>query len=167
MSGYLTRGVLFVHSAPRALTRHIEWEVSNVLGMSVSFDWTDQPAANGTVRTEYSWQADAGTGAMLASGLRGWDHLRYEVTEEASHGVDGTRYSHTPELGIFCSAIDAHGNLLINEDRVRRALDLVVSDSHASRLALELALGSAWDEELEPFRYAGDGAPVRWLHRAS
>jgi hypothetical protein len=25
-------------------------------------------------------------------------------------------------------------------------------------------LGSAWDEELEPFRCAGDGAPVRWLH---
>ena len=22
-----------------------------------------------------------------------------------------------------------------------------------------------WDEELEPFRYAGDGAPVRWLHK--
>ncbi|MBA3266088.1 MAG: DUF3145 family protein, partial [Nocardioidaceae bacterium] len=22
----------------------------------------------------------------------------------------------------------------------------------------------AWDEALEPFRYAGDGAPVRWLH---
>ena len=23
----------------------------------------------------------------------------------------------------------------------------------------------AWDDELEPFRYAGAGAPVRWLHR--
>ena len=31
--------------------------------------------------------------------------------------------------------------------------------------ALDLALGQAWDEELEPFRYAGAGAPVRWLHR--
>jgi Protein of unknown function (DUF3145) len=25
-------------------------------------------------------------------------------------------------------------------------------------------LGRAWDEELEPFRCADDGAPVRWLH---
>ncbi|WP_372339618.1 DUF3145 family protein [Nocardiopsis sp. CC223A] len=24
--------------------------------------------------------------------------------------------------------------------------------------------GRAWGGELEPFRYAGDGAPVRWLH---
>ena len=35
------------------------------------------------------------------------------------------------------------------------------------RLAAEIdrVLGKAWDDELEPFRYAGDGAPVRWLHR--
>ncbi|MCC5698098.1 DUF3145 domain-containing protein [Klebsiella pneumoniae] len=26
-------------------------------------------------------------------------------------------------------------------------------------------LGAAWDAELEPFRHAGDGAPVIWLHR--
>ena len=23
----------------------------------------------------------------------------------------------------------------------------------------------AWDEELEPFRHAAEGAPVRWLHQ--
>ena len=27
-------------------------------------------------------------------------------------------------------------------------------------------LGKPWDDELEPFRRAGDGAPVRWLHAA-
>jgi len=26
-------------------------------------------------------------------------------------------------------------------------------------------LGKSWDDELESFRYAGDGAPVRWLHQ--
>jgi hypothetical protein len=30
--------------------------------------------------------------------------------------------------------------------------------------AVYVLLGRAWDDELEPFRYAGDGAPVRWLH---
>ena len=29
---------------------------------------------------------------------------------------------------------------------------------------LQRLLGSAWDHELEPFRRAGDGAPVRWLN---
>jgi hypothetical protein len=29
---------------------------------------------------------------------------------------------------------------------------------------LSLLLGEPWDAELEPFRRAGDGAPVRWLN---
>jgi hypothetical protein len=29
---------------------------------------------------------------------------------------------------------------------------------------LSLLLGEPWDAELEPFRHAGDGAPVRWLN---
>jgi hypothetical protein len=31
--------------------------------------------------------------------------------------------------------------------------------------SLGLLLGTAWDAELEPFRLAGEGTPVRWLHR--
>jgi hypothetical protein len=29
---------------------------------------------------------------------------------------------------------------------------------------LTLLLGQPWDDELEPFRRAGEGAPVRWLN---
>ena len=29
---------------------------------------------------------------------------------------------------------------------------------------LALLLGQPWDDELEPFRHAAAGAPVRWLH---
>jgi hypothetical protein len=29
---------------------------------------------------------------------------------------------------------------------------------------LGLLLGQPWDDELEPFRRAGEGAPVRWLN---
>ncbi|MDT7544923.1 MAG: hypothetical protein QOE99_1033, partial [Actinomycetota bacterium] len=32
-------------------------------------------------------------------------------------------------------------------------------------LGLDRLLGSAWDDELEPFREAGEGAPVSWLHQ--
>ena len=32
------------------------------------------------------------------------------------------------------------------------------------REGLDLALGQAWDDELESFRHAGAGAPVRWLN---
>jgi len=53
------------------------------------------------MRAETSWVGQVGTGARLTSALRGWANLRYEVTEEASPGNDGGRWSHTPDLGIF------------------------------------------------------------------
>jgi len=164
MAGAITRGVLFVHSAPRALCPHIEWAAGGVLGARLSLDWTEQPASPGLFRAEYSWQGPQGTGARLTSGLRGWAHLRYEVTEEASHGADGARWSHTPELGIFHAVTDVHGNVMIPEDRIRAAIENA-DDPQTMRAELDLALGQAWDDELEPFRYAGAGAPVRWLHR--
>jgi hypothetical protein len=165
MAGATTRGVLFVHSAPRALCPHVEWAAGGVLGLRVALDWTAQPAAPGLYRAELSWQAPQGTGAKLTSALRGWAHLRYEVTEEPSPGADGGRWSHTPELGIFHAVTDVHGNVVVPEDRVRAALEHGLENPQAMREELDLALGRSWDDELEPFRYAGDGAPVRWLHR--
>ncbi len=160
----ITRGVLFVHSATRAMCPHIEWAVGNVLGSRISLDWTEQPAGPNLLRCEMPWQGLQGTGAQLASALRGWEHVRYEVTEDASYGSDGGRWSHTPALGIFYAVTDVAGNVVVPEDRLRAALD---SGGNAADLkrTLDLALGTAWDEELEPFRYAGHGAPVRWLHR--
>src|SRR5690625_1761257 len=164
MTGASTRGVVFVHSSPRALCPHVEWAVGSVLGTTTTFDWTAQPAGEGLFRAEYSWTRPVGTGARLGSALRGWAHLRYEISEAASPGVDGGRWSHTPELGIFYAQTDVHGNIVVPEDRVRAALEHA-ADPQAMARELDLALGQAWDDELEPFRYAGAGAPVRWLHR--
>ncbi|MBK5249566.1 MAG: DUF3145 domain-containing protein [Actinomycetales bacterium] len=164
MSGVITRGVIFVHSAPRALCPHVEWAAGSVLDARASFGWTPQTAAPGLFRAELSWTGSPGTGARLASALRGWTHLRYEVTEEASRGADGGRWSHTPDLGIFHAQIDVHGNTVVPEDRIRTAMEHA-ADPLRMRHELNLALGQAWDDELEPFRYAGAGVPVRWLHR--
>jgi hypothetical protein len=138
--------------------------VSTVLDQRIAMDWTDQPAVSGLVRAEFSWVSKVGTGARLASALRGWAHLRYEITEDASPGNDGGRWSHTPELGIFHAQTDVHGNVVIPENRIRAALEHA-HDAARMRRELELAVGQAWDDELEPFRYAGAGAPIRWLHR--
>ncbi|MFV0426663.1 MAG: DUF3145 domain-containing protein [Beutenbergiaceae bacterium] len=163
-SGVSTRGVFFVHSAPRALCPHVEWAVGSVLQTHVNVDWVAQPAAPGLLRTELSWAGPVGTGARLASALRGWTHLRYEITEETSREADGGRWSHTPDLGIFFAQTDIHGNVVIPEDRIRSAMEQGRDAGHL-RQHLDLALGQAWDDELEPFRYAGAGVPVRWLHR--
>lgn len=158
-------GVLFVHCAPRALTPHIEWAVGSALGQPVSLDWVEQPVLPGSLRAEYTWHGDVGTGAALASALRGWEHLRYEVTEDASPGVDGMRFLHTPDLGVFAAPTDAVGNIVIPEDRVRYALEIAAGDAGEITRELSLALGQAWDDELEPFRHAGDLERIVWLHR--
>lgn len=162
---HVTRGVVFVHSTPAALCPHIGWALEAALGVRLHLDWIPQPAAPGMLRTELSWTGRAGTGAVLASALRGWDHLRYEITEEASPGCDGSRWSYTPSLGIHHTWTSAVGDAVVNEDRLRQVLTLADGSPDAVVDMIDEMLGSAWDEELEVFRYAGEGAPVRWLHK--
>jgi hypothetical protein len=161
----VTRGVVFIHSTPTALCPHIAWALEGVLGGRVTLDWTPQPLVPGLVRTELSWSGEAGTGARLASAMRGWDNLRYEVTEEPSPGVDGSRWSHTPALGIHHADTSASGDLVVTEDRLRAAVDRAAGDPVQLQQEVDGLLGRAWDDELEPFRYAGEGALVRWLHK--
>ena len=160
-----TRGVVFIHSTPAALCPHISWALESVLGQRVSLEWTAQPLGRKLVRAEFSWLGPAGTGARLASALRGWDDVRYEVTEEPSTGCDGSRWQHPPTLGIHHTWISAVGDAVINEDRLRDVLADAEGDAAAVLAAIDDLLGAAWDQELEPFRHAGDGTSVRWLHK--
>jgi hypothetical protein len=104
------------------------------------------------------------TSARIASALRGWDQLLYEVTEDATAGSEGARYSFTPELGIFHAVTGIHGDIMIPEDRLKAAVVKAAIGDRPLLLEIDKLLGKVWDEALEPFRYAGDGAPVKWLH---
>jgi Protein of unknown function (DUF3145) len=153
-----TRGVLFVHSAPSALCPHIEWATGGALGNAVNLEWTPQPAQSGTYRAEFSWTGEAGTAAAIASALRGWQHLRFEVTE-------GARYSCTPDLGLFHAVTGVHGDIMIPEDRLKAAVVKAALGDTTLDIEIDRLLGKPWDDELETFRHAGEGAPVRWLHQ--
>jgi hypothetical protein len=113
----------------------------------------------------YVWEGAPGTGAAIASSLRGWEHLRYEVTEDAGMGRDGSRWMHTPDLGIFHAQTDTAGNTVIPEDRVRAALEVAGANAFELHRELRIALGQAWDDELDAFRHAHADAPVVWLHK--
>ena len=160
-----TRGVLYVHSAPSALCPHVEWAAGGILAMPVSLSWTGQPALHGTYRAEMSWAGPAGTAARLTSALRGWEQLRFEVTEEATPASEGERFSYVPELGVFHAVIGIAGDVMIPENRLKAAI--LRSGMAGTQLSAEIdrLLGQPWDDELEVFRYAGDSAPVRWLHQ--
>lgn len=169
-----TRGVLYVHSAPSALCPHVEWAVGGALGAPAPLPWVPQPVERSTYRAEYPWRGPVGTAAQLATALKGWQRIRFEVTEEGTASTEGERYCYTPTLGVFHAVTGPHGDIMVPEDRIRQAMATVQlggSSLTGSSLgvpplvrALDDLLGSRWDEELEPFRYAGEGTPVRWLH---
>jgi hypothetical protein len=157
-----TRGVVYVHACVRAVCPHVEWAFSAELGRDVRLDWAPQPVHPGTVRAEYSWAGPAGTAARLASALRAFPDLRFEITEEASEGHEAERFSSTPELGIYRAATGPYGDVMIHEDRLRAAL----ASSGDLRAELEKLLGADWDRDLEPYRMAGAYTSHSRLHNA-
>jgi hypothetical protein len=155
--------VVHVHSSPTAVCPHVEWAVSGVLGTRVSLQWSAQLAVPGQMRAEFSWSGPVGSGGALAGALRAWPMLRFEVTEEASSGVDGQRFCHVPGLGLWTGRMSANGDVMLGEDQIRTLMAQGPAATLSERLSH--AMGEAWDAELESCRFAGDGAPVTWLHQ--
>jgi hypothetical protein len=141
-------GLVVIHSAPSALRQHIEWGLNSLLGAPQNIFWRDQPLNPGTVRTAIEFRAPIGTASKIATALKNWHFLRFEVSELGTHGGEIFRF--TPELGIHRATVDAVGTILVSEDVIRKALahfdDLEVREN------LGLALGAEWEEALEPYR---------------
>jgi hypothetical protein len=76
------------------------------------------------------------------------------------------RHCYTPDLGLFTAVTGANGDIMVSEDRLRSVMLLASRGAGGRSLEDEIGrlLGTAWDNELEPFRRAADGAPVRWLN---
>jgi hypothetical protein len=162
-----TRGVCYIHSTPSVLCPHIEWAVGGVLGMPVGLDWIPQPVEPGRYRAEYTWTAAVGTSAQLASALKRMERVRFEVTEDRTANTDAERYSYTPTLGVFHASAGAHGDIMVGEERIKRAVSAAALGGKDLMTALDELLGRPWDAELEPFRHAGEHSSVRWLHKVS
>ena len=159
------RGVIFIHSCPRAVSPHVEWALARVFGSRVDVDWAEQPVEPGSVRAELIWGGPLGTGARIASALHAFRQMRHEVTEDPSPGREGERFSVTPVLGLFRASIGAHGDVMVPEDRLRTALSQVATTGESLADEIARLIGSPWDEELEPFRCAHEGSTVRILHQ--
>jgi hypothetical protein len=162
-------GVVYIHSSPAALCPHIEWTLSSTLQAPAKLRWTAQPAASGQLRATTDWIGPVGTGSRIASALRGWPVLRFEVTEDPSEGVDGERFSFVPGLGLWRGTMSANGDVMVGEMRLREIVRAARERGRytTADLAAEIdrALGTAWDDDLEPYRWGGEGAEVTWLRR--
>ncbi|MDG3011879.1 DUF3145 domain-containing protein [Rhodococcus sp. D2-41] len=158
-----TTGVVYIHSSPAAVCPHVEWALASTLDCRANLKWTAQPVAAGMLRAATSWVGPVGTAARLARTLREWPMLRFEITEDPSDGVDGERFSHVPGLGLWRGSTSANGDVVVGEMRLRAML---AGGVDALATELDTALGTAWDEALEPYRSGGEGAEVTWLKRS-
>ncbi len=160
-----TTGVVYIHSAPVALCPHVEWALSSTLNARANLKWSAQEAAGArTQRATVDWAGPVGTGARLVNALREWSAVSFEVTENASDGVDGERFSYVPGLGLWRGAMSANGDVILGEMELRSMLD-AQPDSVGLAGAVEAALGTAWDVALEPYRIGSVGAEVTWLQQ--
>ena len=90
-----SRGVIYVHSAPSAVCPHVEWALAGVLGaIDRSSSGSASRLAPARYRTEVSWTGERAPERRLASALRGWSHVRYEITEDPS--PDQSKAPRTP-----------------------------------------------------------------------
>lgn len=158
MNGIATQGMVFIHSAPRALLSHLEWTMGRILGGPMNPRWL--PVEGALFRTEFHWQGDAQTGADLTAELMGWKSLRFEVTQ------DNYRWTFTPALGLFHANTDDAGNILINEFRMKSALETAGANAIELQRQMRLLMGQPWDDELEIFRTRGAESPIIWLRSA-
>ena len=131
-----TRGVLQILSAPSPMCPHVEWAVGGAFGAPVSLDWKPQPAERASYRAEFTWSGPVGTATRLASALKRWPRIRFEVTEHATDASEGERYSYTPTLGVFHATMGLHGDIVVPEDRIRHAM-LGARDERSLREALD------------------------------
>jgi hypothetical protein len=159
-----TRGVVYAHCCPAAIAPHVEWALAGVLGTPARLHWSAQPVAPTHLRAEAAWAGPIGTAARLAASLRAWPMLVFEITEDGTSVSDGERLAYVPGRGFHRSAVAANGDVVVGEERLRGLLARAKSADDFRHGLAEL-LGTAWDAELEPYRHAGEGAPVALLHQ--
>ena len=154
-----SHGTITIYSAPKPVLRHIEWTIGNVLGNPFSLNWKVHRLSPSTFWTEANWSGPRGVASQIASELKGWHYLNFEIHETAANGSDGSLFMYTPELGIFYANVGPHGDVMINENQIQSIIRENISEVDVIE-KLERTIGKPWDNQLEPFRRATKDIPA-------
>ena len=103
----------------------------------------------GTYRAEITWREKTSKCAEIATALRSWHYVRFEVRDESDNGGDFYRF--TPDLGMHRSEIDGLGNIIVGEHLIEAALAKSF-DEESIRESISTIFGKAWELELAPLR---------------
>jgi hypothetical protein len=145
-------GVVFLHLVPSTLLSHVEWTLSGITGDPTRIQWVQNDSRIPSFRGVSSFLGPEGSAAIVASAFMNLKQLCFEVIQQPSADAAGARWCFTPGLGMFHCATDEAGNLVVNENQLRLAVERAGSNALKLQAEIRKLLGQAWDDELEPFR---------------
>ena len=146
-------GRIHIYSAPAALTQHIEWAINQHLNQVVKITWLSQPLLPGCLAADLEYKSKLPVAAKIATALKGWHYIRFEIRQINLSTTDAVLYRVTPDLGLHQASLASNGDVVINENQ----LSQIINNSYSHKMLksnLENALGINWEIELEPYRLA-------------
>lgn len=146
-------GDLRIYSVPSALVAHVEWALNQHLGGAQEFNWLPQPLSPGAYALEFEWKSNKAVAAKIAISLKGWHFIRFEMREINIASTEGTLFRCTPDLGLHQATTGSTGDVMIPENQIINLIQKSVGVEKLKK-SLENAIGTEWDQELEPFRIA-------------
>ena len=146
-------GRILIYSTPAALTQHIEWAISQKLGQVITLKWVNQPLNPSTLAMEFEYQHQSPVADQIATALKGWHYIRFEITQINKNTNDAVLYRATPDLGLHQASLSSNGDVVLNENQVNTILKNSITHDRLIN-NLENALGNQWEAELEPYRLA-------------
>lgn len=154
----MSSGLVLIHQAPSSLLPHIEWTIAGVSQDPSEMFWSESDQKPSTFRARASFRGASGSGAILAAAFMNLKQITFEVIQDADKSGTGSRWSFTPSLGMFHCTTDEAGNLLVNENQIRRAMEIAGSNALKLQAELRKLIGQAFDDELENYRELVGGA---------
>lgn len=154
----MAEGLVFLHLAPSALLTHVEWTISGISGNPTKINWVQNDSTTPSFRGVCAFSGPSDSAETLASAFMNLKQLTFEVIRHPDAVSSGARWCFTPALGIFHCATDEAGNLSVNENQLRTAMERAGTNALKLQAEIRKLLGQAWDDELEPFRELVGGA---------
>jgi hypothetical protein len=159
------KGELKLYSCPKYLCQQVEWAVYEIIKTKFELKWTIQNIAPSTLSTNLVWKGPMSLGPKIVSVLSKWPKIRLEIIQENTEKNFAERYCLSPNLGIFRAEMNSLGETVINESRLKAALQRSRMEEEPFEVELAFLLGTPWDEDLEPFRKSHQNTSVKWISK--
>jgi hypothetical protein len=147
------------------LVKHVEWALVDLMKNDLNLIWKDQNIAPMTMSTELTWLGPIGLGSRLVSILSKWPKIRLEVFQDRFNEHPAERYALSPNLGIYRAELNALGETIITENKLKAALERSRIENEPFEVELAFLIGTPWDEDLEPFRRTTEDGKLKWISK--